>query len=95
MLVVNPSSGEHIYPRHELADEYRRHSGARSLRPLNLHQLLKEMKVPETIVEVIRSSEKEDACRLAARNTFRYRTDLGCPFRRAVKDKAARGRNTR
>jgi len=63
----NRSSGEHVYPRYELIDEYRRASGGGSLRLISLHQLLEEVKAPADVVKDVRSAEKEDARRAAAR----------------------------
>jgi hypothetical protein len=63
----NRSSGEHVYPRYELIDEYRRTSNGGGLRLLSLHQLLEEMKAPAEVVKDVRSAEKEDARRAAAR----------------------------
>jgi hypothetical protein len=52
------SSGQGIYPRLELLDEYRRASGGKSLRLMSLYELLAEMKVAAPIVEEVKTAEE-------------------------------------
>jgi hypothetical protein len=51
------SKNETLYPRLELIDEYRRHSGGKMVRLCSLHQLLREMNVDEKVVEEVRTAE--------------------------------------
>ena len=52
-------AGEPIYPRPELIDEYRRSSSGRNIRLSTLHELLREMKVPDSVVEEVQRVEQE------------------------------------
>ena len=53
------AGNEPIYPRPELIDEYRRSSSGRNIRLSTLHELLREMKVPNSIVEEVQRVEQE------------------------------------
>jgi len=55
------SGGEHIYPRFELVDEYRRASSGRSLRLMNLPQLLDALKAPANVVDDAKTAEAQSA----------------------------------
>ncbi len=46
-----------VYPRPELIDEYRRVSGGHTLRLSSLHELLREMSAPETLVKDVEAAE--------------------------------------
>jgi hypothetical protein len=51
------TSGQHVYPRLELVDEYRRVSGGKVLRLMSLHQLLEEHKAPTAVVRDVKTAE--------------------------------------
>jgi hypothetical protein len=53
------AGAEPIYPRPELIDEYRRSSNGRNIRLSTLHELLREMKVPDSVVEEVQRVEQE------------------------------------
>ncbi|WP_283807814.1 PIN-like domain-containing protein [Bradyrhizobium mercantei] len=53
------SGGEHIYPRFELVDEYRRASDGRSLRLMSLPQLLNALKAPASVVNDAKTAEEQ------------------------------------
>lgn len=53
------SSGEAVYPRPELVDEYRRASEGRKFSLMSLAAFLAEMKVEANVVEEIKSAEEE------------------------------------
>lgn len=54
------SGNEGVYPRSELIDEYRRRTNGRNLQLLKLADLLREVGVPERIVEDVRDAEALD-----------------------------------
>jgi hypothetical protein len=51
------SSGEPVYPRPELVDEYRRFSKGHNIRLATLADLLSELHAPEAVVEEVRDAE--------------------------------------
>jgi hypothetical protein len=51
------SSGQGVYPKPELLDEYRRASEGKSLRLMSLYELLSELNVPGPIVEEVKTAE--------------------------------------
>lgn len=55
------SGGEHIYPRFELVDEYRRASDGRSLRLMSLPQLLNALNAPASVVDDAKTAEAQSA----------------------------------
>lgn len=72
------SGGEHVYPRFELVDEYRRASGGRSLRLMSLPQLLDALKAPASVVDDAKTAEAQSAAaeraaeRQSARDAFKF-----------------------
>lgn len=51
------SNGSGAYPRPELVEEYRQRSGGKGLRLSSLHEILRDLHVEQTIVEVIEEAE--------------------------------------
>ena len=51
------SGNRPVYPRPELVEAYRNASGGRSLRLSSLHDVLKEMSAPETLVTDVKVAE--------------------------------------
>ena len=65
------SSGEGIYPKPELLDEFRRASGGKRLRLMSLHALLAEMKVADPVVTEVKIAEDAaNTAILAASSAF-------------------------
>jgi hypothetical protein len=53
------SGGAPVYPRAELVDEYRRASSRAKLRLMSLHELLRELNVPEAVVLDVITAEAQ------------------------------------
>lgn len=63
-----------LYPRPELIDAYRRASGGRSLRLSSLHDLLRDMEAPDSLVDDVQIAEASanNAIQAAAAGNLRF-----------------------
>jgi hypothetical protein len=55
----NRTDNRASFPRYELVDEYRRHSGGGALSLISLHEFLELMKLPAEVLSEVRSAEKD------------------------------------
>lgn len=85
------SSGQAIYPRPELIDEYRRASDGRTLLISHLGDFLKQMNVADTVVAKVKEAETEERSEEATALDRAYpRWGASEPYLRLLKEMAAK-----